>query len=653
MKIATFSTLALATLLPLFQPGTIAAQGYDAFQNILPPPATVQLTQDQIAELTKELQRLREKFQSVASHPHAADIDIFLKAVDFALEFQEWWDKTPEASYKKAKELLAEAQNRLTALEQGKMPWLEGHGMKVLGFYSDIDDSPQPYAVEIPEGLEWGTDKKSVPVWLWLQGRGDKNTDIHFIHSRLNQKGGNFKSKDTIIVHPFGRYCNGYKSAGETDVLECRLHALQRFNGDPQRVALMGFSMGGAGAWHMGAHYADQWAAVHPGAGFADVKHYLKLTPEKMPSAVEQKLWGIYDVPNYALNFFNVPTILYSGEQDKQKETGDYMESVLKSYGYQAPHLIGKGVGHKYVPEVRDEIGDWITKTLSQPKPLVPNKVWLQSRSARYARQFWVQVVKVKSQWDDTRVIAEMLDQGRIKVETRNVEILILDPVATKIEGKEVHIDGQKVEGKLTGLFRKKKGKWVTASGLSSMPRKPGGTTIEDAFLHRFVVVLPDRPGRHPETDAWYEKESQHFIRRWKQLMRGTPIVAKASQAGASKATSENLILFGDDVSNVAIASRMKDLPVKWDSAGVQFKGKKFDGKHHVFSMITPEVPFNPATRMIVLNSGLTFREGHDRTNSLQNPKLPDWAVIDIREAPTPTSIGKIVDQGFFDENWK
>ncbi|WP_156345567.1 hypothetical protein [Verrucomicrobium spinosum] len=54
-----------------------------------------------------------------------------------------------------------------------------------------------------------------------------------------------------------------------------------------------------------------------------------------------------------------------------------------------------------------------------------------------------------------------------------------------------------------------------------------------------------------------------------------------------------------------------------------------------------------------MINSGLTFREAHDRTNSLQNPKLPDWAVIDITTPPDAERAGNVVDAGFFDASWK
>ena len=78
---------------------------------------------------------------------------------------------------------------------------------------------------------------------------------------------------------------------------------------------------------------------------------------------------------------------------------------------------------------------------------------------------------------------------------------------------------------------------------------------------------------------------------------------------------------------------------------------KDYDAQTHVPILIAPN-PTAPG-KYIVINSGPTHREGHDRTNSLQNPKLPDWAVIDITTTPNDVVPGKIVDAGFFDEYWK
>ena len=135
---------------------------------------------------------------------------------------------------------------------------------------------------------------------------------------------------DTIVLHPYGRFCNAYKFAGEVDVMEALAHVKSQYRIDNERVAMRGFSMGGAGAWHLGAHYAGEWAAVAPGAGFVDTAVYQNIfTKEPKPTWWEQKLWAWYDVPPVAGNFFNTTTVAYSGEQDKQKQAADLMARAL------------------------------------------------------------------------------------------------------------------------------------------------------------------------------------------------------------------------------------------------------------------------------------------------------------------------------------
>jgi hypothetical protein len=54
----------------------------------------------------------------------------------------------------------------------------------------------------------------------------------------------------------------------------------------------------------------------------------------------------------------------------------------------------------------------------------------------------------------------------------------------------------------------------------------------------------------------------------------------------------------------------------------------------------------------VVLNSGFTFRETDYKSNAMQTPKLPDYAVVDTTTPPNGRFAGKIVLAGFFDEHW-
>ena len=87
---------------------------------------------------------------------------------------------------------------------------------------------------------------------------------------------GRFAPRDTIVLHPYGRYSNAFKFAGEVDVLEALAHAKANYRIDDDRGAVRGFSLGGAGCWQMAVHYPDLFFAANPGAGFSETPEFLK-----------------------------------------------------------------------------------------------------------------------------------------------------------------------------------------------------------------------------------------------------------------------------------------------------------------------------------------------------------------------------------------
>ena len=151
---------------------------------------------------------------------------------------------------------------------------------------------------------------------------GELLPDVEILHKAVDWalRHGEFTPPDTLVLHPYGRFCNAFKFAGETDVFEALAHAQKFYPVDTNRLAVRGFSMGGAGTWHLAAHHPEVWAAAAPGAGFAETADYTgALAKEPKPPWYEQKLWHLCDATDYALNLLHVPTIAYSGEIDKQK----------------------------------------------------------------------------------------------------------------------------------------------------------------------------------------------------------------------------------------------------------------------------------------------------------------------------------------------
>ncbi|MGI9243350.1 MAG: prolyl oligopeptidase family serine peptidase, partial [Verrucomicrobiales bacterium] len=452
----------------------------------LPPPG-IELTEAQRYQVAAARDHVAERLTEVpVDHPRRADLQIFHKAIAYALEFGEFYrGKDLEV----VRTMVLAADQCADEIRGGKEAL---RGLRVCGYRSSIDGSVQPYGLEVPESLDLD---KPVPLWVWLHGRGDKETDLYFIGKRL-KKQGQFRPQDAIVLHPFGRQCIGWKSAGEIDVFEAIEDVARRYSIDRDRIALMGFSMGGAGAWHIGAHYTDRFAIVHAGAGFAETAEYNRLKPADYPPGFEQTLWGLYDVPNYVRNFFNVPLVAYSGELDKQIQAARVMERALAGEGRDLKHVIGPGMGHKYDGQSRTEIEGIVRQALELGRDSEREEISLQTRTLRYNRMHWVTATGLDEHWADSRIDASRTD-GEIDIATKNITSFTVHPVAGRLAS--LSVDGfvlEAPEEQRTIHLSKVDGSWKVGAPAAGESRKKPGLQgpIDDAFLEPFLVVLPDAP---------------------------------------------------------------------------------------------------------------------------------------------------------------
>ena len=174
---------------------------------------------------------------------------------------------------------------------------------------------------------------------------------------------------------------------------------------------------------------------------------------------------------------------------------------------------------------------------------------------------------------------------------------------------------------------------------------------IDDAFMDSFLFVTPSGEARHPLVEEWTRSELDHAISHWRQQMRGDARVKADVDVTEEDIASHNLILWGDPASN-SLLSRIDDqLPIDWGTKEVTVGDRKFDAEYHAPILIYPN-PLNQ-DKYVVLNSSFTYREYDYLNNARQTPKLPDWAIVDLRVKPDSRWPGKIVDADFFDEKWQ
>lgn len=622
------------------------------------PPPGVPISEADRKELTAATAALATEIETLRGNPRAVallpDVQIFHKAVDWALRYNEFLDPKQTAT---AKSLLALGMERAKALRAGQAPWLAQTGLVVRGYQSQIDGSIQPYGLLVPD--DWKPDdRKPRRLDFWLHGRNEKLTELAFLDGALKNK-GEFTPPGAFVCFLYGRLCNANKFAGERDLFEAWDSVRTRYPVDYDRVVVRGFSMGGAACWHFATHHAGRWAVAAPGAGFAETAEYSNaLGPGKEPPPWwEQTLWRWYDATVYAANLANVPLVAYSGEIDKQKQAADIMVRFAGKEGLTFPHIIGPQTAHKYHPESKVKIEEFVTAAANKGRYPEPKKIRFTTYTLIYSKMHWVEVEALEKHWERADVTAEV-ERDRIVATTRHVAALrFTSPFSEGLASdriKQVVLDGQELAAgwnKAGAQFRKTNNRWQNGP-LSPAGKRPGVCgPIDHAFMSRFVFVRPTGQPLNAAVGAWTKSEMEHARSEWRRVFRGDAPVVDDTAVTAEQIENANLVLWGDPSSNAYLKRIADRLPVKWTKDTLEFGGEKYAAAHHAPILIFPN-PLNPS-RYVVLNSGPTLRDASNQSNALQTPKLPDWAIVDLRTPPSPQWPGKIVAAGFFDEQWR
>jgi len=205
--------------------------------------------------------------------------------------------------------------------------------------------------------------------------------------------------------------------------------------------------------------------------------------------------------------------------------------------------------------------------------------------------------------------------------------------------------------------FRKTDNRWSPV--LPEAPNRPAPLRkvhglqgpIDDAFMDSFVFVRPTGTASNPKVGEWAAAELERAIRTWKVNFRGEARVVDDKDVTPELMQSAHLVLWGDPASNSVLGQLMPQLPFQWNEQDLKVGGTTYEAASRVPVLIYPN-PLSPS-RYIVINSSYTFRNGSNETNALQTPKLPDWAIVDLRTPADHRWPGLVEHAGFFDENWQ
>ena len=624
-------------------------------------------TPEQVKEIREEMKELLVAVVGVPVESRAGrfvdDALVYRKAAEWILRHNEFYKPRYFEDTLAALRTGIERAKTLSEQPDVRRPdWLDRTGTVILAYRSKVDGSLQPYALTLPEGIEPRSPKRW-PLHVKLHGRGGTLNEVSFIaaHDGKPLKEG----QDWIQLDVFGRVNNAYRWAGETDVFEALADVKRRFRIDESRITLWGFSMGGAGAWHLGMHYPSHWSSVGAGAGFVDFYRYQNVS--EMLSDHQHRTLHIYDAVDYALNAFNVPTITYGGELDKQLAASLLMQEAAERDGVEIRGLVGKGMGHKFDDESLATFMAFHAQHSRKGRPRFPGprEIRFVTWTPKYNQCEWLTIEELTEIYEPAT--AESIDtgDGPLHLETTNIDALRI----ARGLGGEIEIDGdgpfsldEAGDGLLPDVyFVRENDVWEVLDYEQSLefPSNPERRKrrdlqgpIDDAFMQPFVCVRGTGTPWSKPHQHWADWTLARFEQEFDKWMRGEVRTIDEADVTEPVIADHNLILFGDPGSNSILAKVFDELPIDWTKHGITIDGVTYDPATHGLSLIYPN-PLNPR-RYVVINSGMTTHEKDFKaSNSWLFPKLGDVAVQRFERQADGSYAESVEWAALFDSSWQ
>jgi enterochelin esterase-like enzyme len=439
-------------------------------------------------------------------------------------------------------------------------------GPQVETFYSEIDDSEQPYGLYLPKNFN---PDKEYPLVVMLHGAmSNHRLALKRVFGKTNLPGENdaeasryfpeWEDVEYIVVSPYARGTMGYTGIPENDVLQIIDKCRKDFNIGRNRIYLTGLSMGGGGTLFLGLAYVDLFAAIVPVCP-APPDEYFDLTE----------------------NAVNLPVSIHQGGADpvvRPEGTRQIVEE-LRNVGAMVEYHEYPGVQHDSWTNAyaNGQIFKWFDNIERDP---FPGRVKYATRWYKCPGAYWVQIDKL-TPGTLARIDAQFTGNNSISVKTDNLEAFSLELNGHELfnasEMVTVNVDGQTISSlpKYNHSFTKVDGKWKRGKYHSPVVAKKKGLEgpLYEVVTHRHVYVYgtQDASGKE-EISARKEVASEaadfsvSFGGYFEQNSTVNPRVIADSQVSRDDLLNSNLVLFGTIETNSVISDLAGELPMQLEN---------------------------------------------------------------------------------------
>jgi predicted esterase len=442
-------------------------------------------------------------------------------------------------------------------------------GPQVLTFFSDVDDTEQPYGLYLPKNYN---PARKYPLVISLHGASSNHRlNLRRVFGFSNKPEETdveatryfpeWKDIEYIVATPLARGTMGYQGVPEKDVMDVLSDVKKRFSIDEDRVYLTGLSMGGGGTLWIGLTRPDLWAAIAP-------------TCPAPPS-------GTRELAGNALNF---PVRVGQGGADptvNPQGTRDFVQ-LFKDLGTKVEYIEYPGVKHNSWENfyANEDVFTWFSQF---KRNRFPERVRFTTPAYRYNNAYWVHIDGL-TPGTLASIDAKFTAPNRIEITTKDLGAFSLNlkghPKFSAAKPLELVVDGKSLSAKTTDTVSltldKSAGAWTAARTAAAVTSKHSGAEgpVADALASRHVYVYgtagsPSREERAARMAL--ANQSADWSSRSHLLVFPRAIADSAMRP--SDYESSNLVLFGTKETNSVIAKVADRLPMALNEAAAKEYG--------------------------------------------------------------------------------
>lgn len=446
-------------------------------------------------------------------------------------------------------------------------------------FISGIDGSVQYYAVTPPPSARAtgaagddaapGDDAERPALVLTLHGASVE---------AMGQANAYGRKDWAYIVAPTNRRPYGFdwEEWGRIDAMEVLEQAQRRFDPDPSRLYLTGHSMGGHGAWQVGATLPCRWAAIGPSAGWISFQSYggaPQWSADDPREAVFQRVHNPSNTLGLKENFLHYGIYILHGDADDNVPVSEAraMREQLADMHPDVAYHEEPGAGHWWGNRCVDwpAMFEFFRERRRPAMNEVDSFAFVTANPGVSDRCHWARILQQETPYEFSRIEVELdREAHELSVATENIRRFAVDlshlasnaerpPITVRIDGAEgaIAIDPSAEGVNVADLeFRHGNNGWALATEpIPANERRPERTgPFKHAFDNEMVLVYATQGT--PEENAWAKAKAIFDAETWWYRGNGSvdilPDTRFVEQAGSMR--NRNVILYGHRSMNAA-----------------------------------------------------------------------------------------------------